>query len=198
MKLFYLIQIILLIAVLFSCKSPATLNKDEYLKWYQENKDSFIFTKDIDVVHYSLEIIPESVFLAKRLEKEQNQQSRIVDNKALQYIFKISNVKGNSILYYGIRQQQDYFNRVNYYSFGAENDFLLFNKSDTSYCNGVHFERTYELTPYITLDLNFSDMDLYSNKNDLTFEYNDQVFNNGKIRFVIPYKTINSIPKLKL
>ncbi|MEY4573766.1 MAG: hypothetical protein RLZ10_3072 [Bacteroidota bacterium] len=112
------------------------------------------------------------------------------------YDLKIELTNGkNEILKYELESPQQYTNRVNYYAFGMQRDIkLVVDGKDSISCDLYHFERAYDVVPFVKIVIGFKKVDTYKEK---TLVFNDNVFGAGDIKLRFTKKELRNVPKLK-
>jgi len=100
------------------------------------------------------------------------------------------------ILQYQAASQEEYYQRVEYFSFGMQHDLRMLNGQDTIPCKLFHFERNYGAAPFADFMIGFEDRE--GNKSDRVLIYNERVYSTSIFQLSIPAENIQSIPKLKL
>ncbi|HYG53326.1 MAG TPA: hypothetical protein VD905_20650 [Flavobacteriales bacterium] len=105
------------------------------------------------------------------------------------------------LLKYKSKDNREYQERVNYYSFKVQKDIrIVVDGKDTLPCNISHFERAFNVTNYADLMLGFSKEELNKVAQDwktITIVFNDKIFGNGTIAFQFERKQLSNTPKLK-
>lgn len=113
------------------------------------------------------------------------------------YQLRLEMVAGQGdILQFQASNSDDYYQRVEYYSFGLQQDLRLLAGVDTLPCKLFHFERNYGAAPYMDFMLGFEPE--AGRAFDLTLIYEDRVYTHQTIQLVIPKEAIQQIPTLKL
>jgi hypothetical protein len=197
------IYILFLLFFLTYCSGPAAkLNPEDYIRWYERHKDDLIVIKSVNSINYTLQYNPKELLFARNYVKPENKlsydslSSSFSNTKQQYFIFKIGlNGTNSDILNYNLKSNSEYNQRVDYYAFYFPQDIILVQGTDTLRCIDSHFERTYGLTPYITLNLVFPESDATANMGKQII-YDDVIFNNGKIKLSIPEEIIKKIPIL--
>jgi hypothetical protein len=114
--------------------------------------------------------------------------------------FKIALKDGNGeLLKYNLSSASEYEQRVQYFAFEMQKDINLKINNRTIPCALFHFERAYDLAPYSVFLLGFpvENPSAYAEDTKILFEYQDHVFNTGKINFIFKINDLNNIPKIK-
>jgi hypothetical protein len=210
------IAVVLLMSVLLSCKQslenshsdlasqgsdPKMLSAMDYLRWIENKENGLVKRKDIGEYYFELQYKPLEYVALQAFQEEsytaEEIKTEIEANKDMQYFtLKIGTVSGTES---PLNKGGDAYSRVEYFSFKIQNCFTLIDGNDTLPCLLSHFERTYELTPYNTFVLAFSNPNPGEEiNNDLKFIYNDDVLGTGKANIIIEAENINRVPKLKI
>ena len=115
------------------------------------------------------------------------------------FTFRIESLKEKEeLLKVGLKSESDYYSRIEYFSFKAQNDFKLIRGTDTLNCNLYHYERVYGLAPYATMLLGFPAQENKNTKQDMYLLFEDKTFKNGHIYLNIKQQDLASIPTLQL
>ena len=113
------------------------------------------------------------------------------------FTFKIATDKTkDELLKYKTSTSNEYYSRLEYYSFKAQDDFMLLSGKDSLQCKLFHFERTFGLAPVLTFVLGFQGA--RKKGEDLTLAYNDRIFSSGMIKLNYSVEVLNSIPTIKI
>ncbi len=152
-----------------------SIGKDEY---YSKK-----ITQKIGDIYYTATIMPTDYYIKKNLN--------IFDIDSLNYYRK--KLKGEKVVQFEFQQKEkkdllessftniDYESAVKYMAFGIKNDFYgITPKGDTIFCKGVLFERNFKLAPFKRILIYFKNQE---NINSLKLIYNDNLFQNGLIKF---------------
>lgn len=197
--------IILVILALTSCAKKA-LDPSGYMQWVEDEKNGLRVNKQVGDLIFILQYKPVDYVVLQEVKDpdiSREVYEKTSDNfKGMQYFtFRIKTSQGNmSPLKYNLSAQEEYFGRVEYFSFRMQQDIKLIDGKDTLNCALHHFERDYELTPANTFVLGF-ELPAGQEKNetrDKIFIYNDRVLGAGTIKIGINKRDINNIPTLKI
>ncbi len=185
-------------------KKPEPLKPVEMVNWVEDQENGLLQQKTIDDLSFSALYKPAQYMSIVELHKmkvdidsgkfEQVQQSY----KGMEYFtYKISTDKTNDeLLKYKTSSSDEYYQRLEYYSFKAQNDFYLIAGKDSLPCKLFHFERTFGLTPVLTFVLGFQGE--RKPAQDLTLVYNDKIFSNGLIKLNFGLESLSSIPAVTI
>jgi hypothetical protein len=174
----------------------------DYVAYVESPQNGLSVVKEIDDMVYTLQYKPLEYVVA--LEKLQDtisktaMEKRISELKDMQYFTLKMEAKNNytELLKYKLQSQEEYYERVEYFSFLMQKEVYLKEGKDSIPCALFHFERNYGIAPYIKLLLGFP---LSSDQAaaDKTVSFNDQVFKGGKINIRIENSNVNNIPHIK-
>ena len=92
----------------------------------------------------------------------------------------------------------DYKSLVEYFSYYVNKDMKLVINEDTIMCSMVNFERTYGVSPELTLNVFFrmdNNRQLYNEK---TFVFNDLFFGSGIVKFRIEKESCDKLKAIKI
>ncbi len=194
------------ITSLFESKksAPKELAPAELIAWCENNENGLIPSKVISDIEYTAFYKPTSYIALK--EYHENDLYTITDtsiNKKIKNLgdmeyfnFRIKSLtESTELLKVKLKNESEYYSRIEYFSFNMQNDFILLDGTDTLNCLLYHFERVYGLSNSATMILGFEKR---KNKADLKILFNDKVFNSGNIILNIKQSDIDNIPKLKL
>ncbi len=184
-------------------KKSDPLTPNEMIRWV-ENKDNGLFQEktieDITFsalfkpIHYMTVIEYRNVLnpTPEQLKKAEETYAGMT-----YFTYKMSTDKTqDELLKYKLSSSDEYYHRLEYYSFKAQNDFSLVSGNDTIACKLFHFERTFGLAPVLTFVLGFKGEP--KTDRDFTLIYKDRIFNKGLIKLNYSPEILNSIPKIKL
>lgn len=187
-------------------KLPKELVPRDYAKWIENTNNGLRIEKEIGDYIFDIQYKPLDYAALLEIKKDSVSKQEIEKIKkemeGLQYYtLKISakNFSGD-ILKYKLNDMGNYSKRVEYFSFGMQNDLKIIEQGDTLPCTLHHFERSYGLSPYITFDLGFQDKDEKKEKKESDEKivyYNDSILGIGPIKIAFKNKDIQNIPRLK-
>lgn len=194
--------LLIVLFLVYGCKKNF-LPPKEYYNYVINEKNGLKKIKKVDEFIFDLQFEPLDFKIVKQLKKEQINISEY--NKLLKemegmqyYILKIKVANATeSILKYQLQSEEDYQNRLAYFSFNFQSALYLEEDKRQIPCSLFHFERMYDLTPERVFVLGFeqSTKSLYSDK---TFVIDSDFFSAGKIKIKIKGNDIKATPKLLL
>lgn len=201
----FILKTLAFIFVFIGCKSePQIVSPNHFLAWVENHENEFILNKEFDGLVYSAFYKPpkyiaykecishnciDSLKLKKRINGLSNQYN---------FGFRIKSKDGNHILNTRSQNQNEYFQRLEYFLTAAKKDFklLLLSSKDTLDCSIYHFERNYGAAPFIDISLAFQNP-LGTNIEDITLQFEDQIFENGSIKFNYEKDNIQNLPQIQ-
>lgn len=182
----------------------------DYLGWIENENNGMRVEKKIGDFTFSALYKPALYLAIKELKEnsinKKNVEQKIEEYKGLQYFtFRIAaENQQQELLKVGITSPEDYYSRIEYFSFNMQKDFKLIDGKDTLPCVLFHFERVYGLAPNATFVLGFplTKEEQTDDKKiicpDKTIGFNDQVFGSGNIYMTIKSENLNRIPEIIL
>ncbi len=97
-----------------------------------------------------------------------------------------------------LTSQQEYRDRISYLAFSMQNDLKVVDENGVEVpCSVYHFERTYNVTPYSTFLIGFETGPVAKSM-ERTVVLEDNLFNNGLIKFNWSKDQLSNIPQIKL
>lgn len=130
-----------------------------------------------------------AVFFARRELRGAPDTAGVLENykKNAGFLLRVNADKfQDELLKYQLGSVNEYYHRIEYYSFQVQNDIhLVLNEKDTVACSFHHFERNYGIGPEIRLMTNFpvTENELFA-ANKVQIIWNDRVFKNGPVKFL--------------
>ena len=186
-----------LITLLASC-SKSELDGDEFIKYVENESNNLKTTKEIGDLSFQLQYCPTEYLLLKEYKTDRLPngmvEQRKKENDSLQmFKLRIKTQKGDDILNYGIGSMEDYHARMEYLSYGFEENIALVTGTDTIFPAIFHFERTYGVAPFADFMMAFNTNIKHHENFQIIID--DNVFNTGLLKF--SYNNIQNTPKLK-
>ncbi len=193
------------IILLYGCKH-SSLKPAAYVKWIENKENKLKVEKKIGETKFILQYkpIPYMVFQEeKNLELDKSHFSKRAEELSeMQYysLRILPSERNRDVLTVGINSEQEYFDRVNYFSFNFQNDIKLLDGEDTLYCTQFQFVNNYGLAPYADFVIAFKkqpeEIRLEKTLADKKFIIEDKVFGNGMVKFNIEKDIVNNIPSV--
>lgn len=183
---------------LFGC-STSSLPPEEYAKWVQNPENGLSNHKQFEDLKFNIAYQPIPLLVLREFDPQNRISREDFDNlhrdyEGLEYyLFQISGP--SDILKYAIQEEQEYYERVEYYSFHMQKDIRMIAGNDTLPCKMFHFERNYGVAPFARFLLGF---DVPEGKFDRRFNYEEIVFGVGQVELTVLQENIDKLPSLKL
>ena len=190
----------MLLSTFFSCSSDGLEIKD-YLAYVKNPDNGLKISKDLNEYQFELQYKPVK-FIAINEQRTTQIDTTLFDQRIKElnglqyYTLKIQALAGKEMMRTGISSEQEYSNRLQYFSDLAQYDMRLVDGNDTLTCVLFHFERNYGVAPYNNMVLGFPKID--GKTQSKTFTFNEQVLGVGKVKLKVAKQDINNIPKVKL
>ncbi len=182
---------------------PYSLLPSELVDWVQDVNNGLKQEKTIGEISFSLQYKPYSYIISME-ERSDSISASIVGSKTKElegmeyYDFKIKLNNGSGeVLKYNLSSVEEYAKRVEYFSFQMNKDLWLVEGSDSIPCSLFHFERGYDAAPYSTFLLGFAHNKKPKTDNEISFVFQDRIFQKGIIKFSLNRSKLENIPKLK-
>jgi hypothetical protein len=186
----------------YSCTKPEALNIKEYIKWVHAPENGLLTSNKVDDYEFQVMYKPVDYIIASEIKNSILKQTEVLKRKSdLQgfqyYTVKIKAKNDNEVLKAGISNENEYFERLEYFTENAQNDIFLIDGKDTLSSVLYHFERNYGLSPLNTIILAFENK--FPDKiRDRVLVYDDVVLGTGKVSLAIKSEDIKRVPHLIL
>lgn len=190
------------------------LSANEYISWVRDPEHGLHIRKEISRYRFDLQYKPYEyealLSLRNQAPQKQELQEKISRLRDMQYYtFSISTKDGQGeLLKSGLTDQNQYYARVEYFSFNMQQDIQLIDGLDTLHCEMYHYERAYDASPVARFILAFplgrqekkcQDKEYRSHCcSDKIFSWDDKVFGCGRINIALRKEDICSTPYLKI
>ncbi len=193
-KINSLLAVILLLA---SC-SGKELGPDEYTRWVENKNNGCISEKSIGGMQFTAMHKPLEYVVLKECGGNMSLFDSLKgDFEGMEYytIKMRAESQNKDVLLHNIGSEQEYYERINYYTTNAQHDVYLVEAGDTIYCELYHYERSYGVSPYNSMLLGFKTRPGNRDK-PAKLCFNETVFNTGLLLFNfdknnLPTLTIN-------
>ncbi len=178
-------------------------NFKEYFAWVRKEKNGLYAHKQLGVFDYTLFYKPALYECLRQTDEALWEENKISapykDLSSYQYVLftiKASTKEAQDLLKINLNSQDEYKARVQYCSFGIQQDVLLIDGSDTLRCAFAHFERTFDHLSRLQFSLAFpvTKGTGYSAK---TLVFHDHLFDMGQVNIAISAQAIKNIPRIK-
>lgn len=200
-QLLIFVKIVIVGFVLSGCKDNNNLEAKDFVVYVENVNNGLRISKEIGDQKIEVQYKPLEYMSAKECIKTRSTVNKAdledyrKKHAALQYFtLRYSMKNKTSVLKYGLSNENEYFERQNYFSFGLENDIKLIEGKDTLSCALFVFERNYNLSPDVTFEIAFEKRsDLVSDK---IVMINDKSLNIGNVNIKIAKSDLENMPKL--
>lgn len=192
---------LLLFGLLVACTNPGSepMEPVSFVKWVENQDNGLKVVKEFDQFKFSLQYRPlEYISVLENRDKQLTEATVTDDVNELHglqyYVLKIQSKTANEMLETGIDNEEEYFERLYYFTSLAQIDISLVQGTDTLPTVLYHFERNYGLAPYNNMVLAFEENNIPA---DRQLIFNDQVLGLGPVKLMISQQAINRLPELK-
>lgn len=199
MKYFF---IIILMAGLTQCANKKTLAPDAYMQYLNSSESGLMLSKEYNQISYKLKMQPAGYLAIANSGasiKTQADFKASLNNykEQMNFILLIQDAeKSNHRVKSMVFNKQEYGTILAYANTDLKNDIVLIQERDTLYCRMLHLESANSLQPILRLSLSFNGIN--ANAKEFTLILNDNIFNNGPIKFYYSKKVMENLPDLKL
>ena len=159
-------------------------------------------TKGVGEYQFTLKSLPTEYIVINQLKKDnvsREEWNRIAPHfDKIDYFQLLIEVPGylQETIRYKVENEDEYAKRVEYLSFGMQQDIGIVDKSGGERaCVIYHFERTHGLAPYASVLLGFEKT---SGEQERSVVINDHLFHNGPVSFHWSGREEQKLPQLKL
>ena len=180
-----------------------SLLTQEYVEWNRDEENGLYKTIEQDGYSFQLQYRPQEFVAISNssdpLSIDPNAfYEELEELKKYQFFtLRLSSSAHPDFLKANLSSQEEYYQRVAYYSSFAQNDFKLVEEEDTLQCVMYHFERNYGIQPFQTLLLGFKNPGEAPDK-DKTLIYQDRILGLEPVSITIQSKNLKHIPQLRL
>lgn len=194
--------IILFIISITGCGKPEVDYKT-YVQWIENENNGLYVQKNVGEYEFSALYKPLDYVVAKELVNGALNKSRVMARKkelgSMQYLnLKIRSTHDNELLKAGIRSENEYYQRLEYFMSYMQSDIYMIDGKDTLDCLLFHYERNFGLAPYNTFVLGFNMPSeiTATTPYDKTLVYDDKVLGTGKIMLKIDKNELENMPQI--
>lgn len=190
-----------MLIILSGCQSTSEqLAPSSYLTWVEGVDNGWLESKELGDFEFEVFLHPQEYQLLK-----ENSQSVLAQaewdsltsrSQAYQHAtLRIRSTDGKTpVLRNGVNSQHEYEARIAYLAFAIQQDLSITQNGETLPCRLFHFERSFDLAPFITCTMAFP---AFEQKGTVQFQFNDQHFGNGPVRLAFSQDRFLSTPTVK-
>ncbi len=193
------IIILVLISCLSACSGDKTLSKSDYLEYFNSPSGKFFKQKNFNKVVYKLKMqTPEYLLLKNNDSIQSLTQFDAELNKrrhTLNFVMLIEDEADSKQVKEVVYKPELYTKLTNYANMQMTDEIKLVHGKDTLPCSLLYLEPANSMQPAIRLAFGFDN--LKRSDGDYTVIFNDNLFNNGIIKFKYPNETFADLPKLR-
>lgn len=193
---------LLLVAVLLYSCNKERLNPMEYASYIEDPANGLKLDKTVNGYTFTLLYEPVEYkivkdYRGKVLSKQTLEEECLLYDSLQYFLLRIKNNNSEDVLKSGLTNEAEYYGRIQYLTSVVQQDLHIVEGSDTLPCVLSHFERDYNLSPYVTLVLGFrSNINPGKGASDKLFIYEDNAFGTGTIKLQVKADDIDNIPAL--
>ncbi|NOQ74894.1 MAG: hypothetical protein GQ574_22965 [Crocinitomix sp.] len=192
--------LMLLVFIVISCNKDV-LKPSDLIHWVENEENGLVERQEFEHYFFEAKYKPIDYVIAiegRTDELKQDDYSNLKSElEGLQYVdLNIGplTTQGNA-LSAGIQDNEEYFERLDYFVTYANQDIFMVQGQDTLLPKLYHFERNYGLAPKNSLLLGF---DQGEKEQDRAVYIDDQVLSVGRVKFLFKNTDIQSTPTLKI
>lgn len=195
-------KIVVLLFLLGGCQSTSEqLAPASYLSWMEGADHGWLESKELGDFEFEVFLHPQEYQLLKETPKgsvmnQAEWDSLLAQPQAYQYAtLRIKSTDGQTpVLRNGVNSQHEYEARIAYLAFAIQQDLSITQGEETVPCRLFHFERSFDLAPFITCTMAFP---AFKEPGAIQFQFNDQHFGNGPVRLAFSQDRFLSTPTVK-
>lgn len=200
----YYYYLLLCFITLLGCTSEQILYPVDYVKWVKATDNGLKKIKEMS--HYAFEVQYKPLdFIVAQEEKTNDLAEDILVKRKEElgedyyyYNLRIKSLEGNlSPIGAGVGTNQQYNQRLSYFTFDMQEDLYLLEGQDTLPCTMYQFVRNYDVAPFVEFALGFKKKKKGPIQEDLTFVLEDRILGIGSTRIIFEEQVLNNTPKIK-
>lgn len=188
--------------ILSSCFQKSFTPK-EYFQWAKTPESGLEVNRKGNGVNFSLKFTPVDLLISNELkngiitESQYDERKMQLGNLAY-FLLKIESGE-QDLLMCNVGDEQQYVQRVNYYSLDFQQDIVAVSAGDTIPCVLYQFENSYGIAPYVNISLAFPGEFMEANKEgEVEILIYDRIFLNGLMKFKYTENAFHDLPELTI
>lgn len=183
-----------------------TIMIEQLIQEYKNPSTPLLRYARLNEYSYVVKFLPNEVVAFIELQKQANLSDSFSiysdmryysDLLYFQFRIYIEGEYNDDVLKYQLSNLYEYQQRIAYILSNIEKDFYLIQNKDTIYPALFHWERSYNIVPFITFSLAFEKRKVIRGK-DFIFIFEDNLFKQGKIQYYYPYEFLSKFPAIKI
>ncbi|MFI5136686.1 MAG: hypothetical protein ACHQIM_02585 [Sphingobacteriales bacterium] len=185
-----------------SMSGKEELSPSGYVSWVKNPESGLFRTKKIDNMIFSVLCQPSDYLICQEERSDiisgDTYKEKLSGYSDLNYFdLKIESEGGQGeLLKQNLNDGAEYDTRVKYFSFGIQKDIQMVLGGDTIPCAMAHFERAFDATPYLSIQIAFPKQK--ETTSDEVIIFHDRIFGKGILKFVFDKNILSHLPKLKI
>jgi hypothetical protein len=200
-NIFVRVTMLVIFLIGVSCDKVSELSVKDYVVYVDSEKSNLSKTKTINSIKYKVKLItPELMVLGNEKIKDQTEFLEKCKgyNEQMNFTFIIEDDKDSKdfAVKDALIESETYSNIMQYANSEMVRDIYLITDSDTIRCSLLHLEPANSVQPVFRFSLGFTG--LKHKIKECTLCINDELFNNGCIKFNYSESTFNNLPKVKV
>lgn len=171
--------------IIIGCREQQSLGPENYRQWCDQSE-----------VLIQKKVIDDFQFLTKYVPSEYFKTLGSFSPNSIHFQIEMRNTQGGDLLT-GLAGDDTYFHRLSYINSSIHQDFkLIVNNKDTLPCVLAHLERTFSIgRDRIILQF---EQDTMPKLDNITLQYDDHLFDIGRINVTYDKNKLRQIPILKI
>jgi hypothetical protein len=184
------------------CSNKRKLPPKEFIGFLSSSESGLTLKKNFNGINYKARMYTPELLALTQSESPINSEPELKKKAAecsdrLNFIFFIEDEsKINYTVKSTVFDKQRYGAIMAYANTDMKNDFMLVQGKDTLACSILHLEPANSVHPLLRISLGFNGVN--PTTKEYTLVYNDNIFNNGPIKFHYSQSTFDHLPEVKL
>lgn len=202
-KLF--VSILVIMALLgYSCgNGRKALAPEQYMSWIKSSEKDLVKIKEVKGYRFTVKLQPAELLVLRHQERF-NSQSSVdslinIQKGVVNLVMDIGSADNqHPLLRANLASEEEYYQRMFYYTSEVQKDIYLVEGSDTLPCSFYHFEQTFNITPVNSMIMEFERKNPQAGYQDITLVYEDRMLNTGMLKFSFKKSFLNNLPQLRI
>lgn len=179
-----------------------TLTPTEFVAWSDDVTNYQSKTQQIAEMKYTLTHLSAEYLAMQELGVDASKEAidSLKTNYSEMMYFRLrieADGYNQELLKYQLAEAAEYERRVRYCSFDIASDLQVEKAGELPLMCGLsHFERSFDVAPFVTIMLGFDRKDIYDKNNNVVVTYNDNLFGKGLVKFSWTKDELEAIPSI--